>query len=47
MFRLKARQRFFERQGIGPMTDDGRHGEGEDDQRDVTVPAMAWERLSL
>ena len=38
---------FFERHGIGPVADGGHHGEGQHDQRDMTVPAMAWERLSL
>lgn len=33
-------QRFFERHGIGPMANDGHHGEGEHDQRDMPVPAM-------
>ena len=32
--------RFFGRRDIGAMTDDGHHGEGEHDQRNVTVPAM-------
>src|SRR5271157_574124 len=32
--------RFFGRRDIGAMTDDGHHGEGEHDQRHVTVPAM-------
>ena len=33
--------RFFGRgAAIGAMTDDGHHGEGEHDQRDVAVPAM-------
>ena len=40
MFRPKARQHFFERHGIGPMTDDGRHGKGQHDQRDMPVPAV-------
>ena len=40
MFRPKPRQGFFERRGIGPVTDDGRHGESQHDQRDVTMPAM-------
>ena len=31
---------FLERHDIGAMTDDGHHGEGEHDQRDVPVPAM-------
>src|SRR5271163_398985 len=31
---------FFERHDIGPMADDGDHGEGQHDQRDMTVPAM-------
>ena len=39
-FRRKARQHFFKRHGIGPMTDDGHHGEGEHDERDMPVPAM-------
>ena len=36
----KTGQRFFGRHDIGVMTDDGHHGEGEHDQRDMTVPAM-------
>ena len=32
---------FFERRrDIGAMPDDGHHGEGKHDQRDMTVPAM-------
>jgi len=32
---------FFEqRRDIGAMADNGHHGEGEHDQRDMTVPAM-------
>ncbi len=31
---------FFERRGIGVMTDRGHHGEGEHDQRYVPMPAM-------
>ena len=40
MFRPTVWQRFFGRHGIGPMTDDGRQGKGQHDQRDMTVPAM-------
>ena len=37
----KTERRFFGRRcDIGAMPDDGHHGEGEHDQRDVTVPAM-------
>ena len=37
----KTERRFFgRRHAVGPMTDDGHHGEGEHDQRDMTVPAM-------
>ena len=36
----KAWQCFFERRGIGVMTDGGHHGEGEHDQRYVPMPAM-------
>src|SRR5271155_5996341 len=36
----KTRQCFFERRGIGVMTDGGHHGEGEHDQRDMPMPAM-------
>lgn len=37
----KTERLFFGRRGdIGPIPDDGHHGEGEHDQRDVTVPAM-------
>jgi len=32
MFRPQVQQRFFERHDIGPMTDDGHHGEGQHDQ---------------
>ena len=31
---------FFERHGIGVMTDDGHHGEGEHGERDMAMPAM-------
>ena len=36
----EARHRFFERHFVGVMTDNGHHGEGEYDERDVAVPAM-------
>src|SRR5690606_21405371 len=31
---------FWGRRGIGMMADDGHHGEGEHDQRDMAMPAM-------
>ena len=40
MFWPQTAHRFFGRRDIGAMTDDGHHGEGEHDQRNVTVPAM-------
>ena len=40
MSRPQTANRFFGRRDIGAMTDDGHHGEGEHDQRNVTVPAM-------
>jgi hypothetical protein len=36
---------FFKRYGVGVLTDDGCHGEGEHDQRDMPVPAMPRARL--
>ena len=36
----KAWQCFFERRGIGVMTDGCHHGEGEHDQRNMPMPAM-------
>src|SRR5512144_1976564 len=33
-------QCFFERHGIGVMTDGGHHGKGEHDQRDMSMPAV-------
>ena len=36
----KTAHGFFGRRDIGTMPDDGHHGKGEHDQRDVTVPAM-------
>jgi hypothetical protein len=36
-----SRQSFFERRhGIGLMTDDGHHGKGEHDERDMPVPTV-------
>jgi hypothetical protein len=31
---------FFHRHGVGPMANDGHHGEGEPDRPDMPVPAM-------
>jgi hypothetical protein len=33
-------QCFFHRHGIGPMADDGHHGKGEHDERDMPVPTV-------
>src|SRR5262245_35244040 len=38
---LRTWQCFFERHGIGVMTDGGHHGKGEDDQRDMSMPAVS------
>ena len=35
-----ARLGFFGRRLVGPMLDGSHHGEGEHDERDVTIPAM-------
>jgi len=37
---------FWGRRGVGVMPDRGHHGEGEHDERDVTMPAVP-ERVSL
>ncbi len=41
MLRSRPLSRFFEQwPGVGPMTDDGHHGEGKHDERDMAMPAL-------
>ena len=37
---LRSTLFFFGRRLVGPMLDGSHHGEGEHDERDVTMPAM-------